>query len=76
MHVLDATTLKKVLHLVARRCDELEALSTKETAPIMADHYMVEECAIVLHNVCTDRTTGYSCLLPQLSLIRGEYRYA
>ena len=74
--ILDAATLQKVLlHLLARWHNELKAFSTRETAPIMADHYMVEECAVVLHYVCTERTTGYFSLLPQLSLIQSEYQY-
>ena len=77
MHFLEATTLQKVLlHLLARQCDECEAFSTRETAPIMADHYMVEEHTVILHNVCADRTTGYSVLLPQLNLFQSVYRYA
>ena len=42
----------------------------------MTDHYMVQEHAVVLHNVRADRATGYPGFLPQLSLVRGEYRYA
>ena len=42
----------------------------------MADHYMVEECIVILHYVHADRTTGYSSLLPQLSLFQSEYWYA
>ena len=76
MHVLNAVTLQKVLlHLLTRQHDELEAFSTRETAPIVTDHYMVEEHAVILHNVHADRTTGHSHLLPQLSLVRGEYQY-
>ena len=72
--ILDATTLQKVfLHLLARQCNELKAFSTSTTAPIMTDHYMVQECAIIFHDICTDRATGYPGFLFQLSLIRGEY---
>ena len=64
---------KCYLHLLARWCDKFEAFSTSKTAPIVTDHYMVKEHAIVFHDICADRATGYPGFLSQLSLVRGEY---
>ena len=39
----------------------------------MRDDDVVKECAIIFHNICADRATGYPGLLAQLSRVRGEY---
>ena len=49
----------------------LRLLSTSKIAPIMRDDYVVKECAIIFHDVCTDWATGYPGFVPHLSLLMG-----
>ena len=67
----DAGTLQEVLlQLLPQHGNHVHAFTTYEVAPVMSDHDVVQEHAVILDDIGTNRATGYAgfvttfCLFP------------